>query len=327
MSLLDQYVKAVRMYLPRGAEADDIARELAESLQSKMDDRAAELGRPLDDLEQEAVLAHHGNPLIVASRYGTTNHGLAFGRQLIGPELFPRYVRTLAFVAGLVVLIAPFIMLSDRPALTHPLQFVVPMLFNAVVVTVIFIGLDQAKRWSQRRAPELDVRDAWLFPAARLRPTPRWLSAVGIVVFVLVTLWWIAVPSAPVVLGERLATVLEPSGAWARFHGPILALLIASIAHRVVSLTRPDLTWVRPIAMLAINVLGLALLYPILQSAPFVVVRDAASADAVELAREIDNNIWWWTVGFGVYWAINTIVAGSLCARYLVRRNTTRGAA
>ena len=94
MTLLAQYLKTVAMYLP-GKERADIIRELGENLQAEMDEREAELGRPLTEPEQQEFLLGHGNPMIVAGRYGGEHRTVSFGRQLIGPELFPLYIRVL----------------------------------------------------------------------------------------------------------------------------------------------------------------------------------------------------------------------------------------
>ncbi len=130
MALLPEYVKAVRTYLSKGAESDDVAKELTELLQSKIEDREEELGRPLTEPEQEALLAEFGSPLVIASRYGKVNHGLSFGRQLIGPELFPIYVRALAFPFVLDLLFAPFLLFSRHPVFTNPLQIIIRCCFR-----------------------------------------------------------------------------------------------------------------------------------------------------------------------------------------------------
>jgi hypothetical protein len=320
MALLNQYVKAVRTYLPKGAEADDIATELTEHLRSKIEDREDALGRPLTELEQDSLLAKHGAPLTVASRYGRVNHGLAFGRQLIGPELFPLYVRSLVLVFGIALIIMPFLVFSERAVLAHPLQIVVPMLFLLILLTSIFVGLDGFRRWSRRGAAAAESRDLWSFPGVHLRPTPRWLSAVGFVVLGLLALWWTAVPRAPALaLGDAAAGVLELAPAWSRFYWPILALLLASLAHRIASLARPDWNWLRPASQLAVNALALMLLYPILRGGPFFEVSGGpgASAEALELARTLNDNVWWYMVGFGTYWLVNVAVNAWLCAQHV----------
>jgi hypothetical protein len=87
MMLIDHYLNAVRMYLAPGQPHDDIVNELRENLLSQIEEKEAGLGRPLSEPEQETLLTGHGNPMIVAGRYGATTRNVAFGWQLIGPEL------------------------------------------------------------------------------------------------------------------------------------------------------------------------------------------------------------------------------------------------
>src|SRR5215510_8087242 len=100
METVDRYLKAVAKALPE-AQREDIVRELSEDIRSEMEDKAGELGRPLTESEQQALLKQRGNPLVLAGRYRQDHRTLAFGRQLIGPVLFPFYVRVLSFNLGL----------------------------------------------------------------------------------------------------------------------------------------------------------------------------------------------------------------------------------
>ena len=325
MALLPDYIKAVRTYLPTGAESDDIARELSELLRSKIEDDEEELGRPLTELEQERLLAEYGSPLAVARRYGRVTHGLSFGRELIGPELFPIYLRALAIPFVLDLLFAPFLLFSQRAVFTHPLQIIVPLLFQVILVTVVFMGLHVLRGGSRGGSPA-EARHAWLFPGAYLRPTPRWLSASGLAVHACVLLWWMAVPRTPALVIGDAATVLQLAPAWSQFYWPILALEVANIVHRAASLARPDWKWLRPVALLAINTLALGLLYSMLSAEPFFEVSDTAtsSAAASALMRTLDNYFWWYLVGFGSYWLINVLINARACAQ-LLHYHVTRG--
>src|ERR1700720_3284598 len=104
MELLDQYLKSIRSCLPE-AQRDDIINELSENIHSQMEDKEGELGRPLSEAEVEAILKQHGHPLLVASRYRHDQRSVAFGRQWIGPVLFPFYSRVLWFNLGLTGII------------------------------------------------------------------------------------------------------------------------------------------------------------------------------------------------------------------------------
>src|SRR5438876_9131246 len=95
MKLLDSYLSGVGRCLPRKGRTDIVA-ELHEELLSQMEARQAELGRPLTDVEQYAVLMMHGDPMMVARRYRPNRRSLSLGWELIGPELFPAYLFVLA---------------------------------------------------------------------------------------------------------------------------------------------------------------------------------------------------------------------------------------
>ena len=65
MELLERYLQAVRGYL-LVRRRDDIVRELGDNILSQMEDKAAELGHPLNEDEQAAILKQHGHPLVAA---------------------------------------------------------------------------------------------------------------------------------------------------------------------------------------------------------------------------------------------------------------------
>lgn len=109
MNLLNRYLQEVAKYLPK-ARRDDIVEELRVNFLSQIEDREQELGRPLNESELIEILQHHGNPIMVAGRYRPDNRGLAFGRQWIGPELFPFYRMILAINFSIAVVILAVLM-------------------------------------------------------------------------------------------------------------------------------------------------------------------------------------------------------------------------
>ncbi len=119
MDLIKRYLHAVKGHLPL-KQQDDVIAELADDLRSRVDDREAELGRPLDEDEVVAILRQLGHPAHLAARYGSW-------QQLIGPALFPMYVHILKFALGLALLVnvvvAAVLLATGRPpgeALTGP---------------------------------------------------------------------------------------------------------------------------------------------------------------------------------------------------------------
>ncbi|WGM40707.1 hypothetical protein [Caulobacter sp. NIBR1757] len=113
MTLLDQYLKAVAAQLPKDAR-DDIVAELRDMILTRFEAKEEELGRPLTDGEQEAILREVGHPLAVAGRYHTgANH-------LIGPELYPYFL--FAVKIGLAALIVITLLASAIQVLVGELS-------------------------------------------------------------------------------------------------------------------------------------------------------------------------------------------------------------
>jgi hypothetical protein len=106
MDVTDRYLYAVQRYLPKNVDdRDDIIAELGEALQSRLDEREVELGRPLDTGETVAVIKQFGHPRVVAGRYG--KH-----QALITADLFPFYLDVLKFVLSLVIAIELLVAVS-----------------------------------------------------------------------------------------------------------------------------------------------------------------------------------------------------------------------
>ena len=69
MDLIERYLHAVKTHLPQ-AQQDDVVAELREDLQSRIEERQAELGRALTEDEVVGVLRQLGPPSHLASAYG-----------------------------------------------------------------------------------------------------------------------------------------------------------------------------------------------------------------------------------------------------------------
>ena len=303
MTLLEHYVAAVRMYLPKEAPRDDIANELAGHLQELIDEREEELGRRLTEREQDSVLSGYGSPTLVASRYGDINRGLAFGRQLIGPPLFPWYRRVLQVQLPLTAVVVLIIGATNEPRLLSVSGVLVPLLINFVLTTVVFTSIDALER--HRCAGRAAAHAVWSWPMVHLRPIPRWQSVAGLVTLSLGGLWWAAIPSVPrLVLGATSDRVQLTPG-WTDFYWPVLVPLLVGVAQRAATLARPDCVWLQLVTRTLINGTALALIYPMLQHYPFVVARHASDVEAVAMATRLSDALWWHLLASGgIYWAI-----------------------
>ena len=90
VDLFERYLQAIRRHLPWGRQ-DDILAELRTNLESQLEDKEEELGRPLTEGEMIDWLKQLGSPLHVAMPYQPQQY-------LIGPSIFPMYWYVLRLV-------------------------------------------------------------------------------------------------------------------------------------------------------------------------------------------------------------------------------------
>lgn len=272
METLDRYLRAVRPLLPR-AQRDDIVAELSEEIRSQMAAREAALGRPLSADDEDDVLRGYGHPMLVGGRYQAAQGHLAFGRELIGPELFPFYVGAIKYTFA--------VSLTIQAVVLAALSFWEPLTFggilNAVwlhvviqfaVLTLVFCGLQvQVTRFPNEWDSERTSSER---AAAERQPTPasvRFESACEFVVLLLVLRGLFALHGASgAALGPlRLAPV------WGAATLPALVAVAATMIQALAIAFRPD--WVRyrrPVRAAALAVWLGAVGY-LLQAGPWVV--------------------------------------------------------
>jgi hypothetical protein len=307
MKLLKQYLKAVKFYLPK-KQKDDIIAELSENLLSKMEEAESELGRPMTELEQVALLREHGEPMAVASRYGANNRCVAFGRQLIGPGLYPLYIWILWLHWGVTFLIHTYMAIFKGSLGIG--AFLIAVCCQFIGVTLVFIILDIYHRKSLQ---------FWCFHLEHLDPIPRWQSAVGLILWSIYSGYWAIVPHFPaLVFGNTEGLRLAPS--WHIFYWPILLLLLAGVAQRAMNLVFPSWNWLRPSVRLVVNIVSLSMLYSLLNAHPYVIVDNTITAtpEAEHFASGINTVIRAVLMfGFSIYWLINTSVLAWHCIKHV----------
>jgi hypothetical protein len=290
MDLIERYLHAVKGHLPL-KQQDDVIAELADDLRSRLDDREAELGRPLDEDEVVAILRQLGHPAHLAARYGSW-------QLLIGPALFPMYVHILKFALGLALLVnvvlAAVLLATGRPP-AQALRGLITFPFVTAImvfgwVTIVFALIDAkvgpAALADVQSAPKA-LFDKWdprtLPPVPRHRSTvPHWQVVLDLVGAVLILAWWLAVPSNPFLLFGPGSAFLAPGPGLLSAYIPVAIACVLVVGLRIVALWQPH--W-RPVLGLISNAVGLAAIGALLQAGgPYVVT--AAGADVpADLSR------------------------------------------
>ncbi len=261
MDMLSRYLYAVYSNLPKASQRDDIVAEIAEALQAQIDERAAELGHPLSDDEEAAMIKAYGHPRLVAARYGTH-------QALIGPDLLPFYWPTLICVLSIIVGLDLFVatVAAIKTGDIHRFWAGAGFAWDALwiytgVITAIFALLERVPgcrtspfiawitRWDPRRLPKSGStgipRNASFFEA---------LGSAGMLVLLLdqgwarrLVLFMLYGPAA-----AALPNVIFTS-AWLPLYGIAVAATAILALANLVTLIAPLWTRVRDIAHLVAN--------------------------------------------------------------------------
>jgi len=281
--ILDRYLTAVKFWLPK-SQRDDIAAELAANLQSEIEDRAETLGRPLNEAEIAAILKQHGPPIIVASRYRGEQRTVSFGRQLIGPIVFPFY--WIALKVSLLLMFVPrFISavflhgdgrtisefvraLAQVARISLPALLVVTGIFALIDLNLRRFGL--LEKWSANWDPNK------LPPPERQKKEVKRSSSIGGIIFTsLFLLWWMRYASIPLLVITKAGTQVHFAPILSSLYWPILIVLFISLAQHWINLLEPGWRWLPPLTGIITTLAGLIIIYPLLKHPDLITITDA----------------------------------------------------
>ena len=301
MPTLEKYLKDVRAHLPSD-QAEDIISELGENLRAQIDDREESLGRSLTDVELDSLLKEHGNPLVVASRYRPDQPTLAFGRQLIGPALFPAYRQVLYInlaVTGFIALMAAIVFASGYPLGDGVSGIALAVLIQFGIVTGIFIAADRMmtgeSSFGSGDLPVIAAMDdrslldkiaeSLIGKDARAL-IPRRTSATDLAVSALFVGWLIAI-RPPQEIG-----FLRSGPGWENYYLPLILVAAMSGIQPIVNLVRPSWTGVRSVARIAVDAAILVIFVASLRIGEWVVLADPAGAETGMRTAVVEINRW-----------------------------------
>jgi hypothetical protein len=297
----------VKRHLPWERQ-DDIIAELKANLESQLEDKEAELGRPLTKDEMEAWLKQIGSPMQVAGRYLPQ-------RYLIGPAIFPMYLYVLrlacfwcivisAVVSGVLILDKATV--SDSDFVMALLRLPEVLMTTAAWVTLVFAAIEfGVKRNPQKYGPLAGAPAEWspaaLPPvgagaAAGKKPRSFAQAAAEVIFGFLFLVWLLLLPANPWLLLGPGALYLRSfpyqlAPVWVQFYWCVVGLNVLHLVWSSVMLARG--TWQKPqpkqhIAMKAIGLIPVLVLvfasghtYLVLKSAGVDPAFHGASVDAI----------------------------------------------
>lgn len=274
MELLDRYLQAVKKHLPSQRQ-DDIIAELKANLEAQLEEKEAELGRPLTQREAEEWLKQIGPPIQMAARYQPQ-------RYLIGPALFPAYwyvLRLVFFWAVAVYLVVSGVQLAfqetvtARAALEAVLRIPGVIVQSAAWVTLVFAAIELVARyypeklpleaasfspnWTPSSLPPLEPEG---IPGVKRRSCSQ---AVAEVVFGFVFLvWLLLIPRHPfLLLGPGIfylqASPFQIAPVWIAFYWWMVALCVLQLLWHSADLLRGKSRTPNPVQHIVFKAVGL----------------------------------------------------------------------
>lgn len=284
MELVDRYLKTVGSFLPK-EQKDDILRELADNIRSEIEDKEAELGRSLDDAEQEAIIKRHGNPLLVAGRYRQDQNSVAFGRQWIGPELFPFYVKVLSFNLGLtsLIIVALFtgLFAAGQPMTFSGLVQVILMqsLLQGGIITAIFAVVNgqltkHPDLWNPRKPGHITAPQfADEGTQKKVERVPRIESIAQFFSLAAAVVWFRNMQAMPRSIFGPAANFLSLAPAWRQIYWPLVTVAIVGMFQAAANFYYPGWVRFRCWVQMGMNATGLAIVYFLIQARVWVTLR------------------------------------------------------
>ena len=251
MELLDRYLQAVRKHLPWQRQ-DDIIAELRANLESQLDEKEAELGRPLTPAEAEAWIRQLGSPVQMASHYQPQQY-------LIGPAIYPVYLYVLrlasmwAIAIYILVSTISIVLGSANASAVAAAAGRLPsvLIQTAGWITLIFAAIEYvAARYPEKCPPIAGFYAKWspgdlppLAPAQVPGQNRRsYAQAVTEVIFGFVFLGWLLlVPEYPFLMfGPGLAFIhaspFHPAAIWMTVYWWAVALNVIQLGWKCIDL-------------------------------------------------------------------------------------------
>jgi len=324
MELLDRYLQAVKKHLPLRRQ-DDIIAELRANLEAQLEDKEAELGRPLTIGEAEDWLRALGSPMMVAARYQPQQY-------LIGPSLFPMYlfVMRTAFLWVIIIysIVAATIIVFGGPM--HPdsvaeaiLRMPGILINTAAWITLVFAAVEfTMTRFPEMLPPLAGLNTQWSpssLPPLEEAPIAggkrrSYGQAIAEIIFgFLALVWLLLIPSHPFLLLGPGAVYLQIAPftlapVWFTFYWFIVGLNVLQLAWKSVDFIRgswQQTSGLQHIASKACGVIPLVLLLTA-RDHVYVMLKNPA-VDRLRYGATVDNINHWIHSGLSVVCAIVVI--------------------
>lgn len=251
-------------------------------------------------------MRQRGHPMLVAGRYQTNQGRLVFGRQLIGPALFPLYLKVLCFTMGLslalslLVHIALSVSGNSIPFEGTITTIVLQIVVQFALVTFIFAAVEHilpTLRWNTHRQPERPPVVHMVYPI------PRQESIAQIVALLVLLPWVWVVFTRPSLLVGPASAIYQIGPIWQQVVAPILLIFVVGVTQAVVTLFRPEWMRFRLVVRLGMDSAGLLVLIFLLRAGNWVVLAqpNGSGGSALKTINAyVSYGLWITVIGFSL---------------------------
>ncbi|HZZ67348.1 MAG TPA: hypothetical protein VFE18_04165 [Phenylobacterium sp.] len=168
MDLVNEYLRAVAALLPR-AQREDIIAELRDTILSRIEEREADLGRPLTDDEVEAVLREVGHPVVIAARYREGP------QHVVGPTLYPYWLFVVRVAIALQIATAVVVVFVRTVAFGDFSRALGQAIGSGVTGFLVLVGAATLVGWfMERRGARIDNLGKWRVRDLRYLEIAAW---------------------------------------------------------------------------------------------------------------------------------------------------------
>lgn len=258
MKMITNYLNSFETYLPSDLK-DDIRDELESSINEQVEDKKEQLGRDLNDQEQEELLLSIGHPSRVAAAYLPN-------QQLVGPDLFPAYKKSLQIALmiylGINLALKLPSMFPSENILVSAISLSWDLLSTATtvfsVVTIIFYmmqkyeaNIDKIYAWSPK-----DIKES--SPKLSIN---RLNTFFELTVQLLFLVWWNGLITLPLTMSDNsMFTTASFSMEWTAVFMPVNIITGLGIIINIHKLVLAGWNYVSLISNMLLNI---AILYTV----------------------------------------------------------------
>ena len=291
LSMINNYLSNLRNYLPDDLK-QEVSAELEASILEQIEDQQEQLGRPLNQSEQEQLLRAIGHPMRVAAAYLPN-------QQLIGKEYFPAYKKTLelalTIVFALIILFSVPSIFSDERILAGVASLLGNLADTGLtifaIVTLVFYLM-------QKSGVSLDEIYAWSPKSLSNKADKLSLSRVEvgfeILFYLLFLAWWHDAIGLPESLqaNDRLS-VLALSAEWQQVALAINLIIGFSIAINIYKFAIAGWTRFSLVADIILCFAALGVLYTISQFDQYLAINIELeqNPDRDRIFKNVSNTI------------------------------------